>query len=103
MSIGVSVRATKFAHDSYRGPQSGQSTSGYSWADKRASSKDTYNETLIAYSIFAGLDYVDKPYYNLSTNIGMIRKGGKEEIVLTDELYPYCASREKILPSGFYC
>ena len=28
MSIGVSVRATKFAPDSYRGPQPGQLASG---------------------------------------------------------------------------
>ena len=35
MSIGVSVRATKFTPDSYRGQQSGQSASGCSCEDWR--------------------------------------------------------------------
>ena len=43
-----------------------------------------WDETLIGYSIFAGIDYLDKPYFNLSSNIGMIRKGGKGAIPLTD-------------------
>jgi len=35
------------------------------------------NETMIGYSIFAGIDYLDKKYFNLSSNIGMIRKIGR--------------------------
>ena len=35
------------------------------------------NETMIGYSIFAGIDYMDKKYFNLSSNIGMIRKRGR--------------------------
>ena len=44
-----------------------------------------YDEKLISYSLFAGLDYLDKQYFNLSSNIGMIRKGGKDEFLITDE------------------
>jgi hypothetical protein len=44
-----------------------------------------YNETLIGYSFFAGVDYVDKKYFNLSGNIGFISKGGKSETQLTDQ------------------
>ena len=35
------------------------------------------NETMIGYSTFAGIDYLDKKYFNLSSNIGMIRKRGR--------------------------
>jgi len=44
-----------------------------------------YNETLIGYSFFAGLDYLDKQYFNLSSNIGVIRKGGKDKIEISDQ------------------
>jgi len=43
-----------------------------------------FDETLIGYSIFAGIDYFDKQYFNLSSNIGMLRKGGRKEIEFTD-------------------
>ncbi|NJN25986.1 MAG: PorT family protein [Cyclobacteriaceae bacterium] len=62
--------------------QGGTSISKLDWQLKGLS---LYNKTLIGYSIFAGLDYLDKQYFNLSTNIGIIRKGGKDEIVLTDQ------------------
>lgn len=64
--------------------QGGTSISKLDWQLKGMNIDPFYNETLIGYSIFAGLDYLDKQYYNLSTNIGMIRKGGKDEFVLTD-------------------
>lgn len=41
-----------------------------------------YNETLIGYSIFMGVDYLDKKYFNLSSNLGLLRKGGKQTILL---------------------
>ena len=37
-----------------------------------------YDKNLVGYAVFAGVDYLDKKYFNLSTNIGMISKGGKE-------------------------
>ncbi len=65
--------------------QGGTSISKLDWQLKGINIDPFYNETLIGYSIFAGLDYLDKQYYNLSTNIGVIRKGGKDEIALTDQ------------------
>jgi len=35
------------------------------------------NETMVSYSVFAGVDYLEKKYFNLSSNIGMIRKRGR--------------------------
>jgi len=65
--------------------QGGTSISTLDWKLKGINVDPFYNETLIGYSVFAGLDYFDKQYFNLSSNIGMIRKGGKDEIVLTDQ------------------
>ncbi|MFP4557749.1 MAG: outer membrane beta-barrel protein, partial [Bacteroidales bacterium] len=65
--------------------QGGTSISKLDWQLKGMSIAPSYNETLIGYSIFAGLDYLDKQHYNLSTIIGMIRRGGKDELVLTDQ------------------
>lgn len=38
-----------------------------------------YNEPLVGYVFFIGLDYLDKEYFNLSSSCGLIRKGGKDE------------------------
>ena len=38
------------------------------------------NETMLGYSIFAGIDYLDKKHFNLSSNIGMIRKRGRGSV-----------------------
>jgi len=43
-----------------------------------------FEHKLIGYSIFAGIEYLDKRYFSLSSNIGMIRKGGKIEITAYD-------------------
>ena len=43
-----------------------------------------YHKTSVGYSIFAGLEYYNKKYYNFSTNIGFIRKGGKGQAIFTD-------------------
>ncbi|MCL2327366.1 MAG: PorT family protein [Bacteroidetes bacterium] len=44
-----------------------------------------FNNTLIGYSFFVGMDYFDKKYCNLSSNIGMFRRGGKHDIPAYDE------------------
>ncbi|MDR2039520.1 MAG: PorT family protein [Bacteroidales bacterium] len=44
-----------------------------------------FNETLVGYSIFAGMDYFEKKYFNLSSNLGFIQKGGKETHSLRNE------------------
>ena len=66
--------------------QGGTSISRLDWEINGANPSSLfYNKALIGYSLFTGLDYMDKKYFNLSTNIGLIRKGGKDESQLTDE------------------
>ena len=65
--------------------QGGTSISKLDWELKGINVDPFYKETLIGYSFFAGMDYFDKKYFNFSSNIGMIRKGGKDEIQLTDQ------------------
>ncbi len=56
--------------------QSGISISNLDW--KLGSYDWKYdNEKLIGYSFSVGLDYLDKKYYNLSSNITLLKKGGK--------------------------
>ena len=64
--------------------QSGTSFSKLDWRVKGINVDPFYDETLIGYSFFAGIDYFDNQFYNLSSNIGMIRKGGKSEVQLID-------------------
>lgn len=47
---------------------------------------ELFNETLIGYSVFAGMDYFDKTYFNISSNLGFIRKGGKGTFTFMNEL-----------------
>ncbi len=65
--------------------QGGTSFSKLDWQLKGLKIDPFYNETLIGYSFFAGLDYLDKQYFNLSSNIGVIRKGGKDKIEISDQ------------------
>jgi hypothetical protein len=61
--------------------QGGTSISKLNWdLESINSTSPKYDKALVAYSIFAGMDYFDKPYYNLSSNIGMIRKGGAHNL-----------------------
>jgi len=56
--------------------QGGTSISKLEWQN----ANQLYNKKLIGYSVFAGLDYFEKQYFNLSSNIGLIRKGGEYDI-----------------------
>lgn len=44
-----------------------------------------YSEAIIGYSVMAGIDYLESKYFNLSSNLGFIRKGGKGTITFTTE------------------
>ncbi len=65
--------------------QGGTSISKLNWELKGINVDPFYHETLIDYSIFVGLDFFEEQYFNLSSSIGMIRKGGKSEFPLFDE------------------
>ncbi len=59
--------------------QGGTSISKLDWQLEGIILAPLYTEALIGYSIFAGLDYLENQYYNLSTSVGMIRRGGRGE------------------------
>ena len=75
--IGLTIAI--FANGQIVKIQGGTSISKLDW-DVKGSDWVMFNEALIGYSIFAGIDYIDKQYFNLSSNIGMVRKGGTNEI-----------------------
>jgi len=63
--------------------QGGTSISKLDWDLKEVDMPPMFEESLIGYSLFAGIDYFDKPFFNLSSNMGLVRKGGKGEVLLT--------------------
>lgn len=65
--------------------QAGTTISKMNWELKGVKVDPFYPETLVSYSVLAGIDYLEKKYFNLSSNLGFLRKGGKGEMVLTDE------------------
>jgi len=65
--------------------QGGTSISNLDWKLKGVDVAPFLDENLIGYSVFAGVEYLDKKHFNLSSNIGLIRKGGKEEVNLFSE------------------
>jgi hypothetical protein len=65
--------------------KAGTSVSNLDWTFKGSGLKPMYGNNLVGYSVFVGLDYLDSKYFNLSTNLGAIRKGGKEDITFYDE------------------
>ena len=72
--------------------QGGTAISKLDWQlDRINSTTSLYDQNLVGHSIFAGIDYFKvedlygREYFNLSSNIGMIRKGGMHEIVFSDE------------------
>jgi len=62
--------------------QGGTSISKLDWIWKEGNEASLYEKTLIGYSIFAGIDYFEKQYFNLSSNMGVIREGGESEFHL---------------------
>ncbi len=65
--------------------QGGTSISKLDWELNGMNVDPLYDEAFIGYSFFVGLDYPDLKYFNLSSNIGFIRKGGKDELQLINE------------------
>jgi hypothetical protein len=58
--------------------QAGTSLSKLDWVMDET---NYFNNTLIGYSAFAGIDYMDSRYFNLSSNLGYVRKGGRDKII----------------------
>jgi len=81
----ISMTITILANGQTIKIQAGTSISNLDWKYKGITVDPIYKESLIGYSFFAGMDYFEKQYFNLSSNIGMLRKGGKGEVPLTDQ------------------
>jgi hypothetical protein len=72
--------------------QGGTSISNLNWNLDRINSEiPLYDKILIGHSVFLGIDYAKMEtmllteFFNLSSNIGLIRKGGQREIPVLDE------------------
>ncbi len=64
--------------------QSGVAVSSLNW--ELINGGIFYDDAIISPSVFVGIDYLKKKYYNLSSNIGYIRKGGSDVLQMTDAL-----------------
>ena len=65
--------------------QGGTTFSRLNWHTDGTLHSERYEKMLIGYSGFVGVDYLEKKHFNLSTNAGFIRKGGKEINEFRDE------------------
>jgi len=81
--------------------QGGLSSSSIIW-DLENISTPIYDEILIGYSVFAGIDYMDKEYYNLSSNFGLIKKGGKDELEIFDGEFEFTGETKELKPTLEY-
>lgn len=61
--------------------QSGITVSQLDWKISGTinSQNSLFNKSYTSYSTFLGLDYLNKEHFYLSTNVGLIKKGGKDE------------------------
>ncbi len=72
------------AHAQTFNVQAGTSISKLNWELSTLNTKSIYNKTLLSYSVLMGVNYIDKKYFNLSSNIGLIKRGGKADRYLND-------------------
>lgn len=61
-----------------------QAGPAFSSLDWKVGAVGLFDQNKIGFSAFVGIDYYDRKYYNLSSNIGFVSKGGKEDIQLID-------------------
>lgn len=71
--------------------QSGVSNSSIDW--QIFQNLKIFNKSLIGHSFFIGVDYLQKKYFNLSCNLGTLRKGGSDVFQYTDEFGNYLFSQ----------
>ena len=60
----------------------GPSFSNLNW-DNSASGDEVFNKSIVGVDVLLGIDYLDFKYFNLSSNLGYIQKGGSGTIVVT--------------------
>ena len=59
--------------------QTGASFSNLDWTLNTMGIKDLYHKMFVGHSLFLGLDYLEHKRYNLSSNVGLLQKGGADE------------------------
>jgi hypothetical protein len=64
--------------------QGGASFSKLDW--KLGDNTEIFKNSLTGYSAFVGIDYMNSKFFNLSSNLGMIRKGGRDKIVYVSDI-----------------
>jgi hypothetical protein len=64
--------------------QGGTSISKLDWEINNMGN-DYFNEPIVGYSFFLGIDYCNNNYFNLSSNIGALRKGGSSTMTFTSD------------------
>ncbi len=57
--------------------QTGAVLSKLFWGNKELSEHSFFDEPIVSFSGYAGIEYFQKKHFNLSSNIGFIRKGGE--------------------------
>jgi Outer membrane protein beta-barrel domain len=63
----------------------GPSFSKLSW-NNSIINEDPFNKGIIGFDAIAGINYLNFKYFNLSSNVGFIQKGGSESLTLTGAL-----------------
>ena len=43
-----------------------------------------YEKTLVGYAVFIGCDYLNKDPFNLSSQVGILQKGGQSDVIVSD-------------------
>ena len=59
--------------------QTGASFNNLNWSLKNIGVSNMYNKLFAGYSFFLGVDYLEHKRYNLSSNVGLLQKGGADE------------------------
>ena len=94
--IATLLAFTCFAYGQTFKFQAGISSSSLNWKTVDRT-EQMHSQKITGYSLFFGLDYLQKKYFNLSSNVGIIRKGGEDaDIFSVDPLgQPLLAQRQK--------
>ena len=82
--------------------QGGTSISKLTYTLKGITADPLFEETYVGACFFAGMDYVNKPYFNLSTNVGWINKGGKDEFPVVNEIGELTGETRTVTPTLDY-
>lgn len=75
--LAVSILLSNLSYSQTINIQSGVSISKLDWVD--INGEKQFNQTTIRNSSFIGIDYLDRKYFSVSSNLGSVTKGGEED------------------------